>query len=427
MTSSAGRGSEPALTNWAGNVAFGAARTHRATSVADVQQVVAGSASVRALGTGHSFNRVADTEGDLVRTDSLPRTIETDSDRRQVRIGGGVRFADLSRDLTRVGLALPNTGSLPHISVAGACATGTHGSGTGNQSLASSVSAQALVTADGDLLALNRGDDAYDGCVIALGRLGVVVDLVLDLVDDFRVAQTVVEDVDDEAVAGGVQTILSAAYSVSIFTGWEGVGRNQVCVKERVGRPGAWDGSQLWGGRLADGPRHPIRGMPPENATAQLGDPGPWNERLPHFRPEFVPSSGDELQSEYVLPTRHAAAAWQALSDMRTEIREVLQVCEMRSLAPAPLWLSLSGGVASVAFHFTWVPDAAAVRPVLAAIEERLAEFRARPHWGKVFGTPHEALESLYPRLPDFRRLVTRLDPAGKFGNALVDHWVGLR
>ena len=393
-----------------------------------MQKIVAQAVNVRALGTGHSFNRIADTSGELVRVDGLPHDINIDADRLQVEVAGGVRYGELGRELDHRGFAVPNTGSLPHISVAGACATGTHGSGVGNQTLAASVRSLTLVTPAGDLLTLDRAaGEEFNGVVLALGRLGVVVGLVLDLVPSFQVAQTVVEGVDDTMLASGLESILSAAYSVSIFTDWGRENRNQVWVKERIDRVGAWRGSPLWGGRAAEVERHPIHGMPPENATAQLGRPGPWNERLPHFRFEFIPSSGNELQSEYLLSLEHAASAWLAMSQMRDFLRPVVQISEIRAVAPDSMWLSLTGGLPSVAFHFTWVRDQTAVAPRVAAVEERLEPFAARPHWGKVFTTTPATLARLYPRLPDFRRLVTDVDPTGKFGNDLVDRWIGLQ
>ena len=415
-------------TNWAGNVAFRAERVHTPTSVAALQEIVAGSPAVRALGTGHSFSAIADTRGDLVRTAGLPRSMDVDRDRRQVRVGGGVRYGELGRELVRCGLALPNTGSLPHISVAGACATGTHGSGLESQVLAAGVRAMTLVTADGELVTVERAmGEEFAGWVLALGRLGVVVDLTIDVVDAFHMAQTVVEDLPDDVVGSDLGSILTSAYSVSVFTDWAPSARTSVWLKERVGPgDGRPTGRPLWGGRLADTPRNPVPGMPAENATPQLGVPGPWNERLPHFRLEFMPSSGDEIQSEYLLPVELASAAWQALAEVGHLVHPVLQVGEVRTVGADPLWLSQTGGVDCVAFHFTWVNDITAVRPALTAVEEALEPFGARPHWGKVFGTPPGTLEASYPRLADFRRLVGRVDPDGTFTNHEVDTWLGL-
>ncbi len=418
----------PTGSNWAGNVAFRATGVHTPRSVEELQLLVTRGDPLRAVGSRHSFTRIADTTGHQVSMAALPRVLEVDSATRSVRVSAGLRYGDLAGALSQAGLALPNLGSLPHISVAGSCATGTHGSGMRNPVLSAGVGSLTMVTAGGDLLRVDReshGED-YGGFVIALGRLGIVTELVLDLVPAFEVAQTVVEDVAEEVAVEQLPAILAAAYSVSIFTDWRSE-RVQVWVKEQLGRTDGWSGRPLWGGRLADGPRHPIAGMPTQNATTQLGIPGPWSERLPHFRLDFTPSSGKELQSEYVVPMTRAAEAWRALGVVRERIARVLQVSEIRAIAADDLWLSPTGGSPSVAFHFTWIPDTEAVLPVVAAVEQQLAPLGARPHWGKVFSTPPSALADLYPRMDDFRRLVTTLDPTGVFGNELVDTWIGLR
>jgi xylitol oxidase len=414
-------------TNWAGNITFSAAERCAPGSVQELQQVVARAERVRAVGTAHSFSRIADTPGTLISLAGLPHTIELDTDRGLAEVPAGVRYGELGRTLEARGLALPNLGSLPHISVAGACSTGTHGSGLRNQSLAASVRALTLVTATGDLVTLERGASAeLDGAVVALGRLGIVTSTVLEVVPTFRVEQTVVEHVDQSTVAEDLVAILSAAYSVSVFTGWDETQGSQVWIKHRVDDPDGWRGEELWGGRPATVPLNPVPGMPPGNATTQLGEAGPWNERLPHFRYEFTPSNGDELQSEYFVPLEHASAGWTALREISDLLRPAVQISEVRVVAADPQWLSLTGGTTSVAFHFTWVSDHAVVAPRIAAVEERLAPFSARPHWGKLFAVPNPRLAGLYPRLGDFRRLVSDLDPSGKLGNDLVDGWIGL-
>lgn len=119
----------PVVRNWAGNITFGAARVHTPPSVERLREIVAGSASARVLGSGHSFNTIADTRGDLISVAGLPRTVEVDATAATVTVGAGLRFAEFTGAVHQAGLALHNLGSLPHISVAGACATGTHGSG----------------------------------------------------------------------------------------------------------------------------------------------------------------------------------------------------------------------------------------------------------------------------------------------------------
>ncbi len=395
-------------TNWAGNVAFSARRVHRPGSVAELQELVAGSDRVRALGSGHSFSPIADTTGDLVLLDGLPGEPEVSGDR--VRVPGGARYAAVTPVLHAAGRALPNLGSLPHIAVAGACATGTHGSGDGRGVLATAVTAVELVRADGSLATLRRGDAGFAGSVVALGAAGIVVSLELATVPAFEVRQWVVEDVSlDTPLAG----LLGAARSVSAFTRtWERF--DQVWVKEVDGRP------EL-PGRPAPAQRHMTAGEPPEHCTAQLGEPGPWHERIPHFRAGFRPSSGAELQSEYLLPRADADAALAAVRALAARIAPVLLVSEVRSVAADDLWLSAAYGRDSVAIHFTWVPDTPAVLPVVADVEAALEPFAARPHWGKIFTTGAARLRELFPRLPEAVELFTRHDPTGKFRNPMLD------
>ncbi|MGC5003575.1 FAD-binding protein [Streptomyces sp. NBC_00353] len=414
----------PAEKNWAGNITFGARRLRTPGSEAELQEIVATGTKVRALGTRHSFSTVADTAGDLVSVAGLPRTVDIDREAGTVTVSAGLRFGEFADELHRNGFALHNLGSLPHISVAGACATGTHGSGVGNTSLAGAVRALDMVTADGTTARLARGDADFPGAVVALGALGVVTRLTLDLVPAFDVQQWVYEDLPQARIGdrAGFDEVMSAAYSVSLFTDWRGGPVNQVWLKQRVGADGPAEAPAEWlGARLADGPRHPIQGMPAENCTRQQGVPGAWHKRLPHFRLEFTPSNGDELQSEYFVARSDAAAAFAALDRLRDRIAPLLQIGEIRTVARDDLWLSPASRTDAVAFHFTWVQDIAAVTPVLGAIEEALAPFGARPHWGKVFTTAPETLRTLYPQYADFEKLMTRSDPTGKFRNDFLD------
>ncbi|NUT19870.1 MAG: FAD-binding protein [Hamadaea sp.] len=404
------------ITNWAGNVTYSARALHRPSSLAELREAVARAERVRPLGTGHSFNRLADTSGELISPAALPVVMEIDTAAGKVRVSAGVRYGELSRFLWTNGYALSNLASLPHISVAGAVSTGTHGSGAGNRSLSAEVAAVELVTADGSIVELSEGDDRFPGSVVALGALGVVAALTLRVRPAYEVSQTVFENLPGPAVRAHFTEIMRSAYSVSLFTSWTGDAVDQVWVKS-VGEPAL----ELFDAVRADGPRHPIPGGPAEWCTPQLGVPGPWHERLPHFRLEFTPSNGDELQSEYFVPADRAVEALDAIAEIRERIAPVLHISEIRAIAADELWLSPASGRDSVAIHFTWKPDAVAVEPVLTLIEERLAPYAARPHWGKVYGTPPERLAELYPRLGEFAALTRELDPRGKFRNDLLD------
>jgi len=282
-----------------------------------------------------------------------------------------------------------------------------------------------LVAPDGELrtLARDRDGDRFRGAVVGLGALGVVATLTLDLVPAFEVQQYVYEGLPAAMLRSHFDEIFGSGYSVSVFTDWQGTRHSQVWVKQRVGG-GSWPPEQRWmGATLADRQLHPIPGQPAEHATQQLGVPGPWHERLPHFRGEFTPSAGAELQSEYLLPRQRAAAAFDALTSLASVVAPVLQICEIRTVAPDDLWLSPSYQRDTVALHFTWIKDTAAVTPVIAAIEHLLAPLGARPHWAKLFTTAPNAVRALYPRSADFQRLLRDMDPAGKFRNTFVSKY----
>ncbi|MET8451893.1 FAD-binding protein [Streptomyces sp. NPDC005209] len=404
------------VTNWARNITYTAEEFGRPDTLDALRALVAGSARVRVLGSGHSFNRIADPgdDGLLLSIAGLPPVVDVDPTARTVRVSGGVRYAELARAVDAHGLALPTMASLPHISVAGSVATGTHGSGVGNRPLAAAVREVELVTADGSTVTVARGDARFDGAVTSLGALGVVTALTLDLEPSYRVEQHVFTGLPLAGLDFGA--VMAAAYSVSLFTDWREPGFGQVWLKRRTDRP------------LADFPwatpatraLHPVPGMPAGNCTEQLGVPGPWHERLPHFRAEFTPSSGDELQSEYLLPRSAALDALHALDSVREAVSPVLRICEVRTVAADEQWLSPAHGRDSVALHFTWIEDTQAVLPVVRRVEEALDAFAPRPHWGKVFTVPPKVVRGRYPRLPDFRALAQQLDPRGKFTNAFV-------
>lgn len=410
------------LRNWAGNVAFTAARLTRPRSVEELCDVVASARRVRALGTGHSFSPVADSDDVLVTVADLPRVVDVDPVAATARVSAGLRWGEIAPALHEAGLAVHTLGSLPHISVAGSVATGTHGSGDRHGCLATAVRALELVTPDGEVREIRRGDPDFAGCVVALGAVGVVTAVTLDLVPTYDVAQTVLDDLPLDVALDRLDDVLAAASSVSLFTTWRGPVVEQVWVKQRVGDPTAdlsWTGA-----RPADGPRHPVPGADPVHCTRQDGVVGPWHERVPHFRLDFTPSSGDELQTEYLVPREHGADALRAVASVREVVAPVLQISEVRSVAADDLWLSPAYGRDSLAVHFTWVSDAARVLPAVAAVERALEPFGARPHWGKVFTTAPERVAALYPRMADARDLLLRQDPRGVLRNAFVDRYV---
>ena len=416
---------QPSATNWAGNLRYAARGVAAPRDLDELRRLLADAElageRVRPLGTRHSFNDIADTDGLLVSTAALPADIEIDAERRLVRVSGGLRYGDLAVRLEESGWAVGNLASLPHISVAGAVSTGTHGSGDRNGSLAASVAAVELLTAAGELVTLRRGDADFDAVVVGLGAFGVVTYVTLDIEPSFQVEQTVYERLPLDAVLADLDAVTGLGYSVSLFTTWRDADVvDQLWLKRRPDRDRPVP-AEVVGARPATGPRHPLPGVSAEHCTEQGGVAGPWLERLPHFRMGFTPSNGEELQSEYLVPREHAVAAIEAVRGLAADIAPLLFVSEMRTVAADTLWLSPAFGRDVVGLHFTWRPVQAEVLALLPRVEAAVAEFEARPHWGKLFATDAATLAPLYPRFDTFTALAAQYDPNGRFLNAFTE------
>lgn len=423
----------PIERNWAGNVTFGAAHLARPRTIAELQQVVVDAVSrgerVHALGARHSFSDVADTGGTLIAMDALDRVIDVivDADRNAVSVivEGGIRYDRLTSYLDHRGLALHNLPSLPHVSVAGAVATGTHGSGDRNRSLADAVECIELVAPDGALVPVIRGGTDAAAAWVGLGAFGVAARLTLRVEPAFEIAQRVHLDLPFEIGVSRVDEILSSAYSVSMFTDWTADRFHQIWRKHRHDESPPGDEEPLFGSALATTPVHPVPGMPSDACTEQLGRLGPWNERLPHFRATATPSAGAELQSEFFVGSADAPSALLAVRDLTDVLQPLVLVTEVRSIAGDEFWLSPAYERDSVAIHFTWRPAEAEVRAVLPMLEAALAPFAPRPHWGKLTTMPGAAIRRCYPRLDDVRRHRDRFDPTGVFRNRFLDDLLG--
>ncbi len=408
--------------NWAGNIAYQTRDIRAPKSVAELQAIVRAAPKLRALGSRHSFNAITDTTGTLVSMRGLTGVRAIDPAAQTVTVEGGITYGELAPQLDAAGFALKNLASLPHIAVVGAVSTATHGSGVRNQNLSTAVAALEIVTATGDIVTLRRGDADFAGAVVGLGALGVVSAVTLDIVPRFTARQNLVMDLPFAALVDNFEAIAGAAYSVSAFTRWRGETVDMVWLKT-LG-DAAPPPADFYGATPATREYHPLASLDPAPATAQLGVAGPWYERLPHFRMDFKPSLGAELQAEYFLARAHAPAALRALKAIDTTIAPKLLVSEVRTVAADGLWLSPANGLDCVAFHFTFESDWPAVAPVLTAIEAALAPFAVMPHWGKLFTMDKATLRTRYKRLGDFAALARRYDPAGKFRNRFLDETV---
>jgi alditol oxidase len=414
--------------NWAGNLEYHARRLVEPGSIEAVQEAVRTSTSLRVVGSRHAFNGLADTHGDHLSLAALPRVIDIDAEARTVTIDGAIRYGDLGPVLEGSGFALHNLASLPHISVAGACATATHGSGDRLGNLSTAVVAMELVRADGELVSLSRGADGetFAGSVVSLGALGVVTRLTLAVEPSYQVRQDVYEDLPIAALRDHFDALTASGDSVSLFPRWRGPVIDQLWRKRRVddGDDGGGAAVSLFGARRATTALHPLGDLPPDACTEQLGVPGPWLDRLPHFRLDHTPSHGDELQSEFFVGREHAVVAFEALDALRDRLAPLVFVSEIRTIAADDLWLSPAYGRDSVAFHFTWRPDWPAVRGLLPDVEAALEPFEPRPHWAKLFTMTPELVRSRYERMGEFAAMAHGSDPDGKLGNDFLGRFV---
>jgi xylitol oxidase len=412
------------LKNWAGNFEFSTENVTPAQSLEQVQQYVKSHDKMKALGTRHCFNQIANSTHALLEMKPLDHAISIDENERTVTVEPGMSYGQLAPYLDAKGWALHNLASLPHISVAGSCSTATHGSGDNNGNLSSAVAALEMVTASGDVLKLTRKYDGekFLGAVVGLGALGVVTKITLNIQPTYQVRQVLYENLPMSALKDHFEQIMGAAYSVSLFTDWSDQKFSEVWLKSRVTVKEKFKAEpQFFGATLAKKNMHPIAALSAENCTEQMGVPGPWYDRLPHFKMGFTPSAGKELQSEYFIPRHNAVEAIMAVEKLHEQITPHLLITEIRSIASDDLWMSPCRHQDCVTIHFTWKPEWPEVRALLPQIEKEIIPFRARPHWGKLFTMTPQQLRANYGKMGEFIELAKSLDPNGKFRNEFLD------
>ncbi len=421
-------GDSSSQTNWSGNYRYSTDRVLTPNSSEEVPEMVRGCRKLRAVGTRHSFNGIADSREAQISLRNL-NGMQLDEKAGTVAIGAGVTYGKLAPFLDSKRFALHNLASLPHISVAGAISTGTHGSGSRNGNLSTQVRALDIITADGStrVVDVDRAGEQFHGAVVGLGALGVVTKIVLNVVPSYQVSQVVYENLPLTRLRDHLDDVFSSGYSVSLFTDWQNHRATQAWVKSRVGESGTLNpATEFFGATRATRKLHPLAGHSAENCTEQMGVPGPWYERLPHFRMNFTPSSGNELQSEYFVPRNRGYEAILAVEGLRDQITPHLLISELRTVAADELWMSPCYQRESMAIHFTWKPDWPSVRTVLPLIEEKLAPFGARPHWAKLYVFDGVNLQNLYPKGHEFTALLKRFDSGLKFRNEYIEtHLLG--
>lgn len=406
--------------NWAGNLTYHRKELHAPKTREELIEVVKKIKNGKALGSKHSFSDIADTTESHISLVYLTRVLELDEKNGMVWVESGIRYGTLGKWLDAKGYALHNLASLPHISVMGAVSTGTHGSGDQNGNLSTAVAGMEIIKADGTALVLTEKDPLFYGAVVSLGALGVMYKVALKIQPTFQVTQHVFENLPMSQLKHHFDEIFGAGYSVSLFTHWLDKKINQVWVKRRTDRSYSTLGNTFLGATAATSNLHPIKVNSPINCTDQMGVPGPWYERLPHFKMDFTPSNGAELQSEFFVPRKMAYQAIMAIESMHKEIYPILYVTELRSIAADKFWMSPAYQQDIVAIHFTWKPLMDQVKQVLPKIEAKLAAFGGKPHWGKITSISEGALAKRYPKWSDFKKLRKEMDPENKWTNSYL-------
>ena len=411
------------LKNWAGNLEYSTSNVFYPKTVTEVQSIVRKKDQLRGLGTRHCFNTIADSQYNLVSSNKLNNILSLDTEKKTVTIEGGIKYGELSPWLEQKGYALHNLASLPHISVAGSIITGTHGSGVKNGNLSTAVRGLEFVIADGSVVSLSQEKDGetFYGAVVGLGAFGIITQVTLGLEPTYSMRQQVFLKLPLNQLKEHFYEIVSAGYSVSLFTDWQSDSINEVWIKEKVNPAIVYKGmEEFYGAKPAIKDLHPIIEISAENCTPQMGVAGPWYERLPHFKMGFTPSSGKELQTEYFIPRQHAVEAILAMQRLGKQFGPHLFITEIRTIAADSFWMSPCRNQDSVTIHFTWKQEWDAVSKLLPLIEKELRPFNPRPHWGKLFTMSAAELQSTYEKLEEFKKLVAHYDPNGKFRNAFL-------
>ena len=414
---------EEKLKNWAGNLEYSTNKIDYPKSVEEVQQLVKKYKKLKVLGTRHCFNTIADSKYNFVSLRNMNKVVTLDANAKTVTIEGGMRYGELCPWLNDKGFALHNLASLPHISVAGAITTATHGSGVKNGNLATAVAGLEIVNSDGNLAKLSRVDgEKFYAAVVGLGAIGVITKVTLNIQPAFMMRQYVYTKLPLSQLKKHLDEIVSSAYSVSLFTDWQNESINEVWIKSRVDDKANSEAKKdFFGAAPATKNLHPIIELSAENCTEQMGVPGAWYERLPHFKMGFTPSSGKELQAEYFVPRHNAMDAILAIQRLGKQIGPHLFISEIRTIHEDNLWMSPCYKQPSVTIHFTWKQEWEAVSKLLPVIERELAPFNPKPHMGKLFTMSPSKLASHYKKINDFKKIVAQYDPHGKFRNEFLE------
>lgn len=402
-----------------------------------VRAAVARGLGVKAVGAGHSFSGIAVAPGVLLDLSDLTGLVSVDRERSRARLLAGTRLQRIPALLAPYGLAMTNLGDIDRQSVSGAVSTGTHGTGSRFGGLATQVVAATLVTADGELLTVDEGENAdlLPAVALGLGALGILVDVTLQCVPAFALAAVEQpEPLDDVAAA-----VVERAAAVDHFEFYWFPHTDLALTKTNMRMPG--DGALspltpvsrfvddvLIGGGVHQAVCSVGRAVPAAVPGINRLSARVWGDRTfsDASHRVFATARGVRFRElEYAVPLDRLPEAFAAVRSLVEESGWRIEFpIEVRTAAADDLWLSTAHGRASgyIAVHRYVRTDPT---EYFAAVEEVLAPFGGRPHWGKMHTLDAARLRTLYPRFDDFVALRDRLDPHRTFGNRYLSRVLG--
>ncbi len=411
------------MKNWAGNLSFSSKEFIEIDSVKKLQTIVSNARGIKVLASGHSFSDIADTKDTLISIKNLSFEIGIDSNKREALVPAGMQYSDVSRYLEKHGWAVSNMASLGEVTIAGAILTGTHGSGSSNGILSTAVIGFEMVLESGSILTTDRENSSdFPGFIVSLGALGVFTKYKLKIVPSFSIRQVVYENINIESIANNFDLVFDRAYSVSFFSNWAQNSTGQIWMKFLDDSKPFNISSDWIDGNLAKVKQHPVKINDASPCTDQLATSGKWLDRLPHFKLNSSPVSGDEVQTEYLVDRRYVKQYISELAEIGDEIASKVYTTEIRTIKADDLWLSGAYERETVGFHFTWRKSDSLVN-FLPKIESILGKHDGRPHWGKLFDVPKDKLPSRYPKFSDFEVLLQKYDPNKKFRNNFINKY----
>jgi len=426
--------------NWGRTVTSAPVRWHLPVSEDEVAAVVTrcgrDGRRLRVVGAGHSWSPIAEPVHEAMSLDGLQDAVSIDRERGEVTVPAGMRLVDVSARLARAGLALPVVGSIQAQSVAGAIATGTHGSSLTHGNLGTLVTGLRLVSGTGEVLTLRGDDERLAGARVHLGALGVVTSVTLRTTAARRLRQTI-EHVPVTEVADALPAIATSAEWVKVW--WlphapvAQVVRYDVTTQEPTRRP--TPATQRW---IDERVMH--RFVFPAMVAAQARRPSitaPANTRLARrYLGAGTQVGADMLMLNTPMPLRHReteaalplTAAGGALKQVLAIFRDGRPAAnfplEIRFVRGDDSWLSPAYGAdtCQVGAYSTDNRDCSAY---FEAFWRVMRPAGARPHWGKEHDFEAAELRPLYPQWTAFAALRDRCDPGRVFGSAAMERLLG--